>query len=82
MSSALDYQLVTKLHESDASAAWLGRRLDSGANALVRVFHGTLWQRPDARGQFVQRAEALQAVHHPHLARQLEAGCLDRKSVV
>jgi eukaryotic-like serine/threonine-protein kinase len=76
MSSPLDYQLVTKLHESAASAAWLGRKLDSGANALVRVFHGTLWQRPDARGHFVDRAEALQSIHHPHLARQLEAGCL------
>jgi eukaryotic-like serine/threonine-protein kinase len=76
MSSALEYQLVTKLHESAASAAWLGRRLDSGANALVRVFHGTLWRRPDARGHFVDRAEALQSIHHPHLARQLEAGCL------
>ena len=76
MSTALDYQLVTKLHESAASAAWLGRKLDSGANALVRVFHGTLWRRADARGHFVYRAEALQAIHHPHLARQLEAGCL------
>jgi eukaryotic-like serine/threonine-protein kinase len=76
MSSELDYQLVTKLHESAASAEWLGRKLDSGANALVRVFHGTLWRRPDARGHFVDRAEALQAVHHPHLAQQLEAGCL------
>jgi serine/threonine protein kinase len=71
-----DYQLVTKLHESAASAAWLGRNLDSGANALVRVFHGTLWQRADARGDFVERAEALQAIQHPGLARQLEAGCL------
>jgi serine/threonine protein kinase len=71
-----DYQLVTKLHESAASAAWLGRKLDSGANALVRVFHGTLWQRADARGHFVETAEALQAIHHPGLARQLEAGCL------
>src|SRR5277367_3568357 len=76
MSTALEYQLVTKLHESAASAAWLGRNLDSGANALVRVFHGTLWRKPDARGRFVDRAEALQGVHHPHLARQLEAGCL------
>jgi eukaryotic-like serine/threonine-protein kinase len=76
MSSPLDYQLVTKLHESAGSAAWLGRKLDSGANALVRVFHGTLWRRPDARGHFVDRAEALQSIHHPHLARQLEAGCL------
>jgi serine/threonine protein kinase len=76
MSTAFDYQLVTKLHENAASAAWLGRKLDSGANALVRVFHGTLWRRPDARGQFVDRAEALQGIHHPHLARQLEAGCL------
>jgi serine/threonine protein kinase len=76
MATAFDYQLVTKLHESAASAAWLGRNLDSGANALVRVFHGTLWRRPDARGDFVDRAEALQGVHHPHLARQLEAGCL------
>ncbi len=76
MSTAFDYQLVTKLHESAASAAWLGRNLESGANALVRVFHGTLWRRPDARGHFVDRAEALQGVHHPHLARQLEAGCL------
>jgi len=62
MSSSLDYQLVTKLNESDASAAWLGRKLDSGANALVRVFHGTLWHRPDPRGHFVDRAEALQAI--------------------
>jgi serine/threonine protein kinase len=76
MTPSLDYQLVTKLGESAASAAWLGRNLDSGVNALVRVFHGTLWRRPDARGQFVDRAEALQAIHHPHLARQLEAGCL------
>jgi serine/threonine-protein kinase len=76
MSSALDYQLVTKLHESAASAAWLGRKLDSGANALVRVFHGTLWHRPDARGHFVDRACALQSLEHPGLARQLEAGCL------
>jgi serine/threonine protein kinase len=76
MTPSFDYQLVTKLGESAASAAWLGRNLDSGANALVRVFHGTLWRRPDARGQFVDRAEALQAIHHPHLARQLEAGCL------
>jgi serine/threonine protein kinase len=76
MSSGLDYQLLTKLHEGAASAAWLGRKLDSGANALVRVFHGTLWRRPDARGHFVDRAEALQSIHHPGLARQLEAGCL------
>jgi len=76
MASPLEYQLVTKLHESAASAAWLGRRLDSGANALVRVFHGTLWQRPDARGHFADRAETLQAIQHPGLARQLEAGCL------
>ncbi len=76
MSPSFDYQLVTKLHESEASAAWLGRNLDSGVSALVRVFHGTLWHRPDARGYFVDRAEALQAVHHPGLARQLEAGCL------
>jgi len=76
MSSSLDYQLVTKLHESDASAAWLGRNLDSGANALVRVFHGTLWRRADARDHFEDRAEVLQSIHHPHLARQLEAGCL------
>ncbi len=76
MSASFDYQLVTKLNESDAGAAWLGRNLDSGANALVRVFHGNLWHRPDARGNFVDRAEALQAIHHPGLARQLEAGCL------
>ncbi|MGO9829443.1 MAG: protein kinase domain-containing protein [Myxococcaceae bacterium] len=76
MPSALDYQLLTKLGETAASAAWLGRNLDSGANALVRVFHGTLWRRPDARGHFVDRAAALRAVQHPHLARQLEAGCL------
>ena len=62
MSSGLDYQLLTKLHEGAASAAWLGRKLDSGANALVRVFHGTLWRRPDARGHFVDRAEALQSI--------------------
>ncbi len=76
MASSLDYQLVTKLGESAASAAWLGRNVDSGVNALVRVFHGTLWRRPDARGHFVDRAQALQAIQHPHLARQLEAGCL------
>ena len=76
MPQALDYQLLTKLGESAASAAWLGRNLESGANALVRVFHGTLWRRPDARGHFVDRASALQAIDHPHLARQLEAGCL------
>ncbi len=76
MASSLDYQLMTKLAENAGSAAWLGRNLGSGANALVRVFHGTLWRRPDARGHFVDRAEALKAVQHPHLARQLEAGCL------
>jgi serine/threonine-protein kinase len=76
MPLALDYQLLTKLGESAASDAWLGRNLESGANALVRVFHGTLWRRPDARGHFVDRASALQAIQHPHLARQLEAGCL------
>ncbi len=76
MATSLDYQLVTKLGETAGSAAWLGRNLDSGANALVRVFHGTLWRRPDARGHFVDRAQALRAVQHPHLARQIEAGCL------
>jgi eukaryotic-like serine/threonine-protein kinase len=76
MTPSLDYQLLTKLGESAASAAWLGRKPDSGVNALVRVFHGTLWQRLDARGHFVDRAFALQDIQHPNLARQLEAGCL------
>ncbi|HXX31641.1 MAG TPA: protein kinase [Myxococcaceae bacterium] len=76
MTPSLDYQLLTKLGESAASAAWLGRKPDSGVNALVRVFHGTLWRRLDARGHFVDRAGALQAIQHPNLARQLEAGCL------
>ena len=76
MTPSLDYQLLTKLGESAASAAWLGRKPDSGVNALVRVFHGTLWRRLDARGHFVDRAGALQDIQHPNLARQLEAGCL------
>ena len=44
---------------------------------MVRVFHGSRWGDEDARGAFQERAEALGRLDHPHLARQLQAGCLD-----
>jgi len=44
---------------------------------MVRVFHGSRWGDEDARGAFRERADALGRLDHPHLARQLQAGCLD-----
>ncbi len=44
---------------------------------MVRVFHGSRWGDEEARGAFQERAETLGRLDHPHLARQLQAGCLD-----
>jgi serine/threonine-protein kinase len=44
---------------------------------MVRVFHGSRWGDEDARGAFQERAEALSHLEHPHLARQIQAGCLE-----
>ena len=44
---------------------------------MVRVFHGTRWNDEVARAAFQERAEALGRVEHPHLARQIQAGCLE-----
>jgi serine/threonine-protein kinase len=76
MTTDFGYQLLTKLDEGPAGTAWRARGQESGAQALVRVFHGTRWGSPDARGAFQARAEVLRGLEHPHLARQLQAGCL------
>jgi len=76
MTSDFGYQLLTKLDEGPAGTAWRARARESGAQALVRVFHGTRWGSEDARDAFQARAEILDGLEHPHLARQIQAGCL------
>jgi eukaryotic-like serine/threonine-protein kinase len=76
MTSHFGYQLLSKLDESPAGTAWRARARESGAQALVRVFHGTRWGSEDARGAFQARADILDGLEHPHLARQIQAGCL------
>jgi serine/threonine protein kinase len=76
MTSDFGYQLLTKVDEGPAGTAWRARARASGMHALVRVFHGSRWDQEAARGVFRARAEALGRVEHPHLARQLQAGCL------
>jgi serine/threonine-protein kinase len=75
MTSDFGYQLLTKLDDSPSGTAWRAR--GSAGRAMVRVFHGSCWGDADTRGAFQQRADALGRVDHPHLARQLQAGCLD-----
>jgi len=76
MTSDFGYQLLSKVDEGPAGTAWRARARASGIHALVRVFHGSRWDEESARGTFRARAEALGRVEHPHLARQLQAGCL------
>ena len=76
MTSHFGYQLLSKLDESPTGTAWRARARESGAQALVRVFHGTRWGSEDARGSFQARAGILEGLEHPHLARQIQAGCL------
>ena len=77
MTSDIGYQLLTKLDDGPSGTAWRARGRISGGRAMVRVFHGTRWNDEVARGAFQARAEALGRVEHPHLARQIQAGCLD-----
>ncbi len=77
MTSDFGYQLLTKLDDGPSGTAWRARARTSGGRAMVRVFHGSRWGDEDARGAFQERAEALGRLDHPHLARQLQAGCLD-----
>jgi len=77
MTSDFGYQLLTKLDDGPSGTAWHARARTSGGRAMVRVFHGTRWGDEDARGLFQERADTLGRVEHPHLARQLQAGCLD-----
>jgi serine/threonine-protein kinase len=77
MSSDFGYQLMTKLDDGPSGTAWHARARTSGARAMVRVFHGSRWGDEGVRGAFQERAEALGRLDHPHLARQLQAGCLD-----
>jgi serine/threonine protein kinase len=76
MTSDFGYQLLTKVGEGPDGTAWRARARASGMHALVRVFHGSQWDDESARGIFRARAELLGRVEHPHLARQLQAGCL------
>src|SRR5262245_59140 len=68
---------LTQLDDGPTGTAWRARARISGGRALVRVFHGSRWGDAQARGVFQERAEALGQLNHPHLARQLQAGCLD-----
>ena len=77
MTSDFGYQLLTKLDEGPSGTAWRARARVSGGRAMVRVFHGTRWGDEELRGAFQERAKALGQLNHPHLARQLQAGCLD-----
>ena len=77
MTSDFGYQLLTKLDEGPTGTAWRARARASGGRAMVRVFHGSRWGDEDLRGVFRERAEALGQLEHPHLARQLQAGCLE-----
>jgi len=77
MTTDFGYQLLTKLDDGPSGTAWRARARTSGGRAMVRVFHGSRWGDEDARGAFQERAEALGRLDHPHLARQLQAGCLD-----
>jgi serine/threonine-protein kinase len=77
MTSDFGYQLLTKVDEGPSGTAWRARARISGGRAMVRVFHGTRWGDEDDRDVFRERAEALGQLEHPHLARQLQAGCLD-----
>ncbi|MGZ6163912.1 MAG: protein kinase domain-containing protein [Myxococcaceae bacterium] len=77
MTSDFGYQLLTKLDDGPSGTAWRARARTSGGRAMVRVFHGTRWGDEDARGVFQARAEMLGRLDHPHLARQLQAGCLE-----
>ncbi|HEY1904572.1 MAG TPA: protein kinase [Myxococcaceae bacterium] len=75
MTSDFGYQLMTKLDDGPSGTAWRARARDSGGRAMVRVFHGS-WGDAEA-GLFQERAEALGQLEHPHLARQIQAGCLE-----
>ncbi|HZW89166.1 MAG TPA: serine/threonine-protein kinase, partial [Myxococcaceae bacterium] len=77
MTSDFGYQLLTKVDEGPTGTAWRARAHASGGRAMVRVFHGSRWGDEDLRHEFRERAEALGQLEHPHLARQLQAGCLD-----
>jgi eukaryotic-like serine/threonine-protein kinase len=77
MTNEFGYHLLTKLDDGPSGTAWRARARISGGRALVRVFHGSRWEDAQARGVFQERAEALGQLNHPHLARQLQAGCLD-----
>jgi eukaryotic-like serine/threonine-protein kinase len=76
MTSEFGYQLLTKLDDGPSGTAWRARARVSGGRAMVRVFHGSRWGNEEVRGEFQERAEALGRLEHPHLARQLQAGCL------
>ena len=77
MTNDFGYQLLTKLDEGPTGTAWRARARDSGGRAMVRVFHGSRWGDEEFRGVFRERAETLGQLEHPHLARQIQAGCLD-----
>jgi serine/threonine-protein kinase len=77
MTSDFGYQLLTKLDEGPTGTAWRARARASGGRAMVRVFHGSRWGEEELRDVFRERAEALGQLEHPHLARQLQAGCLE-----
>ena len=76
MTSDFGYQLLTKLDDGPSGTAWRARANTSGGRAMVRVFHGSRWGDAGVRGAFQERAETLGQLQHPHLARQLQAGCL------
>ena len=75
MTTEFGYQLMTKLDDGPSGTAWRARARTSGGRAMVRVFHGS-WGDAEA-GLFQERADALGQLEHPHLARQLQAGCLE-----
>ena len=75
MTTEFGYQLMTKLDDGPSGTAWRARARTSGGRAMVRVFHGS-WGDAEA-GLFQERAEALGQLEHPHLARQIQAGCLE-----
>jgi serine/threonine protein kinase len=77
MTRDFGYQLMTKLDDGPTGTAWRARARASGGRAMVRVFHGSRWGDENALGAFQERAEALGQLEHPHLARQLQAGCLE-----
>ncbi|HUM12470.1 MAG TPA: protein kinase [Myxococcaceae bacterium] len=77
MTSDFGYQLLTKLDDGPSGTAWRARARTSGGRAMVRVFHGSRWGDEDVRWAFQERADTLGRLDHPHLARQLQAGCLD-----